>query len=153
MKKYKVTKELIDSFEKWKNENNLDISKPFQFVSEKDVGLLLLDKDISDWWLEYINSSSETNNCLIAIIQWLNGEDVFEFEEPHEFVVRNIHLDDKGAYAHIGRFVQNGIEVIGTCQFHNSTPDIKFNTREEAEKYCVPGYEVVEIDGDGNEVK
>ena len=138
MKKYKVTQEFMDALEEWKRERRLDRTIVVSY-DIKIMPLIVVD------WCNKLNDTIESNNRLIAIIQWVNGEDVFEVEQPHKFVVR-MKEDDICWYI----FTRKNRLINNTYKIDRAE---KFNTREEAEKYCVPGYEVVEIYADGNEVE
>ena len=87
-KKYKVTQEFMNELIKWRDDMSLDTKSDFidTFVDGQDIQKMpgLVDA----WWADSYDSK-ENNNRLIAILQWLNGEDVFEVEAPHKFVVRS----------------------------------------------------------------
>lgn len=103
-------------------------------------------------WQTRPTNLSERNNRLIAIIQWLNGEDVFEVEKPHKFVVRSTAADEDGDYRWM--YMQGGNYNLDV-PFYNELKLCRakrFNTRMDAELWTTNGYEVVEIDGDGKEV-
>jgi len=145
MNRYKVTQAFMDALTNWENINNLNTT----FIIGDDIDIF--PDAVRRWWLNSVVSNyKERNERLIAIIQWLNGEDVFEVEEPHKFVVRSEKKDRDGDYWYIeiNNFYGPNF-MTGTCDARK----VLFNTREEAEKCCVPGYEVIEIDADGNEVE
>lgn len=89
---YKVTQEFMNELTDWRNCENIDATsgKNYTYLSEDD--LEETPRVVNVWWLED-NNPIERNNRLIAIIQWLNGEDVFEVEEPHKFIVRSDDID------------------------------------------------------------
>ena len=149
MKKYKVTQKFMDALEKWKGSRSSHFSRKYNYVTSRE--LLEIGRTVHQWWHGNIDDSIETNNRLIAIIQWLNGEDVFEVEQPHKFVVRTIDYTEYGYKSYFRLYSGDGLELVDHS--YNLKYARKFNTREEAEKYCVPGYEVIEIDSDGNEVE
>lgn len=99
-KMYKVTQEFMDELIKWRDNMSLDAKADFvdTFVDGQDIQEMpgLVDA----WWTDSYDSI-ENNNRLIAIIQWLNGEDVFEVEEPYKFVVRNEYPDKYGDYNYV----------------------------------------------------
>ena len=139
MKKYKVTQKFMGALEEWKAAQRID------YVVGADISML--PNIVDDWWFDD-KRAFERNNRLIAIIQWLNGEDVFELEQPHKFVVRafeNVKFDN---FWYV--FVNQYNHISNTYSINVAK---KFDTPEEAQKYCVPGYEVIEIDSDGNEVE
>ena len=139
MKKYKVTQEFMDAL------NDLRPGIEFVYTSVGKYVQTTILPNVVFGWLYNGNNSLEHNNRLIAIIQWINGEDVFEVERPHKFVVR-MKEDEICWYI----FTRKNRLINNTYKIDRAE---KFNTREEAEKYCVPGYEVVEIYADGNEVE
>src|SRR5699024_6021998 len=80
--KYVVSQEFMKGLEDWKEILRLD---NVLFIGRKALSNLpnLLDK----WWRDGSVSVHESNNRLIAIIRWVNGEDVFEVEKPKKWVV------------------------------------------------------------------
>lgn len=99
---YKVTQEFMSELIKWRDKEHI---KPTSdgvnsFISR--TNLKNLPDIIHNWWVWRSNNPLENNNRLIAIIQWLNGEDVFEVENPHKFVVRSEHTDRDGDYIYVG---------------------------------------------------
>ena len=144
--KYSVTKEFMNELIKWRDTEFLDATtgSPFHFLSKDDLDNL--NNDVKLWWYNTDNPI-ERNNRLIAIIQWLNGEDVFEVEDPHKFVVRSAKPDDYGDYSYV---VVNGETNTTSVYLSNAS---KFDTREEAESWANSHQVVVEIDEEGNEVE
>lgn len=142
---YKVTQEFITELIKWSDECNLDATNDdYSYLDLSDFNKL--PSVVNVWWV-YRNDSIERNNRLIAIIQWLNGEDVFEVEAPHKFVVRSEKSDNYGDYIYVQ--VKNGIATINRYYVSGAT---KFDTQEEAQEWANSHQVVVEIDDDGNEV-
>ena len=144
-KMYKVTQGFMNELIKWRDEMNLN-------AKDKDFGAFVNGNDIQNipdvvflWWRK-IENSIEPNNRLIAIIQWLNGEDVFEVEAPHKFVVRNGYPDKYGDYNYV--IVNNNIALHTDLRYAT-----KFDTREEAQEWANSHQVVVEIDAEGNEVE
>ena len=146
-KMYKVTQEFMNELIKWRDNEHI---KPTSdgvnsYVSRTD--LKNLPDIIHNWWVWRSNNPLENNNRLIAIVQWLNGEDVFEVEEPHKFVVRSDKEDREGDCAYVS--VENGLTT-ASYFFDSAT---KFDTREEAQEWANSHQVVVEIDEEGNEVE
>lgn len=144
-KMYKVTQEFMNELINWRDEMNLN-------AKNEDFGSFFNDNDIQDvpdvvyiWWRR-IENSIERNKRLIAIIQWLNGEDVFEVEEPHKFVVRSENADKSGDYVYVTLF--EGLVLPTEYKFAYI-----FDTREEAQEWANSHQVVVEIDAEGNEVE
>ena len=136
--KFKISKEVYDALVEWRDAHNLG-------HAHIDGGdLLRLPTFILNFWLELGISQNEANNRLIAIIRWVNGEDVFEVEKPKKWVVRSKEpqgsVDGKPIY---GWFVDEY-----TVELEATMPPYvdRFNTREEAESWANAHQEVVEIE-------
>lgn len=145
-KMYKVTQEFMNELIKWRDINNLDALQGNWQNTFRPADFKYLPDMVSRWRLEDENQI-ERNNRLIAIIQWLNGEDVFGVEKPHKFVVRSDRANEYGDYAYV-RIVRSGLT--GYVYFY--TDATKFDTREEAQEWANSHQVVVEIDEEGNEV-
>lgn len=146
-KMYKVTQEFMNELIKWRDNNNLDFTSGDTnlFIAGYEIQEF---PDIVDVWRTDADSSAENNNRLISILKWLNGEDVFEVEDPHKFVVRSEHTDRDGDFIYVG--VDCEIFTTYRCDLNCAT---KFNTREEAQEWANSHQVVVEIDEEGNEVE
>lgn len=145
MKKYKVTKEFMDELVEWQDSKNLDATSGYGFSYMVSGDLAELPYVVDDWWIEDKNPI-ERNKRLIAIISWLNGEEVFEVEEPHKFVVRSDKTDNDGDYAYV--IIKGGVTSYG-YYYRRAT---KFDTYEEASEWANSHQVVVEVDEDGKEV-
>ena len=137
---YKVTQEFMDELIKWKKDRYIGIA--LNVTSE-----LLELPLIVHYWQRKPTNFLKCNNRLIAIIQWLNGEDVFEVEEPHKFVVRSDKSDRDDDYTYIL------VERDMTTTAYLLSYATKFNTREEAQEWANSHQVVVEVDAEGNEVE
>lgn len=137
-KMYKVTQEFMNELIKWRY---ADCRTP---LTVQDLALLPVI--ISSWCFEN-ESPIENSNRLIAIIEWLNGEDVFEVEEPNKLVVRSKKSDNDGDYIYVQ--VKNDIAV----NRYYVSGATRFDTREEAQEWANSHQVVIEIDEDGNEVQ
>ena len=132
--KVKISKEVYDALVEWRDAHNLD-------HAHIDGGdLLRLPTFILNFWLELGISQNEANNRLIAIIRWLNGEDVFEVEKSKKWVVRSKKVDGVNARYYI---------VASHDMTWFSTTVAKevatvFDTEEEAKRYANDLMEVVE---------
>lgn len=134
--KYVVSQEFMNELEDWKL-NTVD-------------GVFINDDNIEDlpyiivsWWVEG-PSDEENNNRLIAIIRWVNGEDVFEVEKPKKWIIRSNELtnDNEHSYVSIGKFL--GLKrAFNTFDLENAT---RFDTKEEAQSWANAHQEVVEVD-------
>lgn len=145
-KKYKVTNEFMDKLVEWRDKYNLDATSGITLSYMVSSDQAVLPHVVVLWW-ETSQNPMERNNRLIAIIQWLNGEDVFEVEAPHKFVVRSDKKDYDGCYAYVA--VENDMTT-AAYTFVNAT---KFDTLEEAQEWANSHQVVIEIDEDGNEVE
>lgn len=145
-KKYFVTQEFMDELIKWRNHYVLDatLGGPLDFVDGNNINEF---PDIVDNWWGYPDNPIERNNRLIAIIQWLNGEDVFEVEKTHKFIVRSENTNADKYYTYVE--VDEGI----TTTVYSVKYATNFYTREEAQEWANSHQVVVEIDEEGNEVE
>lgn len=145
-KMYKVTQEFMNELIKWRDEMNLDTKLGTDtFVDGYDIQNM--NDVVNNWWADN-EDPIECNNRLIAIIQWLNGEDLFEVEKPHKFVVRSDKSYTDGNYAYV--IVDSGVSG---KSYYDVSLATKFDTREEAQEWANSHQVVVEIDAEGNEVE
>ena len=136
--KYVVSQEFMNELEEWKKRGNTDV----YFVGSYDISMLPID--VIRWWDYPEINNSEQNNRLIAIIRWVNGEDVFEIEKPKKWVVRSKELNANGdnhygVLAHFGDLAEMNYF---SYDAYNAT---KFDTKEEAESWANAHQEVVEV--------
>jgi len=137
--KYVVSQEFMNELEEWKKRGNTEV----YFVGSYDLSML--PDYVKRWWNYPEINNFECNNRLIAIIRWVNGEDVFEVEKPKKWVVRSIGLtdDDERYYVSIGKFM--GLKrAISTYSITQAT---RFDTKEEAESWANSHQEVIEVVG------
>ena len=142
---YKVTQKFMNELIKWRDNNNLDFKSGYtnMFIAGYEIQEL---PDIIDVWRTDADSSTENNNRLISILKWLNGEDVFEVEETHKFVVRSKEIHSDGYYSYV--------KVVDQMALHTDyNLAMKFDTQEEAQEWSNSHQVVVEIDEEGNEVE
>ena len=94
-------------------------------------------------WLKDTNTLFDNRNRLIAIIRWVNGEDVFEVEKPKKWVVRSKERNEQGNHLYVYLIDSNGVKDSMT----GLTKDIatKFDTKEEAKSWANSHQEVVEV--------
>lgn len=81
MKKYKVTQEFIDELEEWQNKWENGLVSLNEFLFDEKI------KNVERWRFTYF-SKAERNQRFGAIINWINGEDVFEIGTPKYIVQR-----------------------------------------------------------------
>lgn len=134
MKKYKVTQEFMDSLNKWKHEQDLDI---MDNVYPEDLIRL---PEIVKSWQEYPAKFFDRNNRLIAVINWINREEVFEVGTPSYVVI----LKDIVPFYGKG-YVQITAEgyVAITYYMEDAT---RFDDFKKASEWANKHFEVVEVD-------
>ena len=143
--KYKVTQTFVDKLMEWRDEKNIDSKKGINYLFVDGLDIQYVPDIVEGWWIEPKNPI-ERNNRLIAIIKWLNGEDVFKVEAPHHFVVRSKEIHSDGYYSYV--------KVVDQMALHTDyNLAMKFYTREEAQEWANSHQVVVEIDEEGNEVE
>ena len=105
--------------------------------------LHMLNDEVHEWAAD-VTTLSDNHNRYIAILQWLNGEDVFEVEKPKKWVVRSKDRTEQGSYLYIYLIDSNGVKDVMTSW----TKDIatKFDTKEEAESWANAHQEVIEVE-------
>ena len=135
--KYVVSQEFMNELEDWKKRGNTDV----YFVGSYDLSML--PDYVKRWWNYPEINNFECNNRLIAIIRWVNGEDVFEVEKPKKWVVRSKEADNKGNYMY-GYIVPN--ERLKYMEMaYGKYPSAYFDTKEEAESWANSHQEVIEV--------
>lgn len=142
---YKVTQEFMDELIKWRDDQHLGMNNELISLFLDGFHIKNFPDVVYIWWT-YPDNTIENNNRLVAIIQWLNGGDVFEVEAPHKFVVRSDDVDEYDDYWYVNLY--KGLSRV-TYNIGNAT---KFDTREEAQEWANSHQVVVEIDEEGNEV-
>lgn len=76
----KISKEVYDALVEWKDDSAH--KKDFYITPFDFDEISTLPDVVKAWWLANDVSSSENNNRIIAVIKWVNGEDVLEVEKP-----------------------------------------------------------------------
>ena len=129
--KYVVSQTFMDELKKWKD--NLKMNGKH---SVYDYDIHEFSDIIEDWWSPVGIRDYEQNNRLIAILRWVNGEDVFEIEKPKKWVVHELNTE----------------LYVTTYDGHTGiTPNrdyiTKFDTKEEAQSWANSHQEVLEVEG------
>lgn len=129
--KYGVSQEFMNELKKWKD--GLELNGKH---SVYDFDIQDLSDIINDWWCPIGIRDYEQNNRLIAILRWVNGEDVFEIEKPKKWVVHELNTE----------------LYVTTYDGHTGiTPNqdyiTKFDTKEEAQSWANSHQEVIEVEG------
>ena len=135
--KYVVSQEFMNELEEWKKRGNTDV----YFVGSYDLSML--PDYVKRWWNYPEINNFECNNRLIAIIRWVNGEDVFEVEKPKKWVVRSKETDDDNDHWYVR--LPNNIDVINDVVYYMSSATL-FNTKEEAQSWANSHQEVVQVE-------
>lgn len=142
---YKVTQDFMNELIEWRDNKGIDATS-YKLGSNLDGrDLTALPYRVHEWRCNVV-SPIDRNNRLISIIQWLNGEDVFEAEKPNKFVVRSDKYNYIGDYTYVA--IRNHMTTTTRILFSAT----KFDTREEAQEWANSHQVVVEIDAEGNEV-
>ena len=121
--------------------NNLvKYNEPGRFIDIDDLeGLPVV---VNAWWGDEV-PDEENNNRLIAIIRWVNGEDVFEVEKPKKWVVRSEETDEDGDYHYVDLDNFKNLKSVSTIYWLDFAT--KFDTKEEAESWANSHQEVIEV--------
>lgn len=128
VKKYIVSEKIITWLKKWYTECDFDRCK---YIKCFDLGKLPKGVDL---WIFLDNDDIERNNRTMAIIRWVNGEDVFEVEKSKKYVVHELNTE----------------LYVTTYDGHTGiTPNwnyiTKFDTKEEARSWANSHQEVIEV--------
>ena len=139
--KYVVSQVFMNDLNEWKEAYITDtLDEKYHYVSAGDLDTL--PGMIKDWWIE-LNKPTETNNRLIAIIRWVNGEDVFEVEKPKKWVVRSKETDEDGDYHYVDLDNFKNLKSVSTI--YGLDFATKFDAKEEAQSWANSHQEVVEV--------
>lgn len=133
MNKYKITPELMQDLKGWQEEQRLYVDDDV-VVSWEDFKNE--PTSIQEWRLN-TGSAIEANNRLIAIIQWLNGNDVFEVD--YKFYIAQ--LKNVGATGYLKVISENELKIV-----EDKSDATKFETFKEANEWTNEYIEVVEVD-------
>lgn len=133
MKKYKVTQEFMDALEDWR----------FKFVNgEIPVNIFKVENryDVVETWRFEHFSNDEIMKRLGALINWINGEDVFEVGTPSYIVQR------KGAnLKHLREYIRiTEYDVVEIDYFKENAT--RFDDFNKASEWANKHFEVVEVD-------
>lgn len=137
--KYVVSQEFMKWLEEWKETLRLD---NVSFIGCRAISNLPTFLD--NWWRDGSVSVYESNNRLIVIIRWVNGEDVFEVEKPKKWVVRSKDRTEQGSYLYVMLDISHGVKK--TISFWDKDVATRFDTKEEAESWSNSHQEVIEVE-------
>lgn len=139
--KYVVSQEFMNDLKEWKDALTKHI-KPGYFIDFDDLSGL--SETVYMWWGDEV-SDEESNNRLIAIIRWVNGEDVFEVEKSKKWVVRSKDASAGDWHLYVKLNISYGLK--DTTTGWTKATATKFDTKEEAESWANSHQEVVEVVG------
>lgn len=135
MDKMKISKEVYDALVDWRNE-----IAPSNTIYAEDINGMASPYVVRRWWIGDDDKGTYANNRLIAIIRWVNGEDVFEVEKPKKWIVRSKETDEGGHYG----YVLAGKHGIAYNRYYINEAT-RFDTKEEAQSWANAHQEVVEV--------
>ena len=131
MKKYSIRQSIMYDLKNWRDDRRIYAEygavlgwEDFQNEPER----------VQNWRLN-TGSAIEANNRLIAIINWLNGEDVFIVDKP-SYIIRK-----KGVQKYVNVEVEGGFELV-----EDKRDATVFYRIEDAKEYENAIFEVVEVD-------
>ena len=133
MKKYKVTQEFVDELEDWQKKwENDEINLNETFLNKKISA-------VEKWRFTYF-SKAERNQRFGAIINWINGEDVFEIGTP-KYIVQRRGFNPLVGNEYIS--IDNYSAIHITRDKEKAT---RFDDFEKASGWANQHFEVVEVD-------
>lgn len=136
MKKYKVTQEFIDALEEWNNGHKY--TDGTTLINQHTLNEL--PEDVTEWLFEIRTNVAEGNRRLGALINWINGEDVFEIITQKYIVQRKVfNLFFGRQYISCGNY--------GEISITRSKEDAtRFDDFNKASEWSNAHFEVVELD-------
>lgn len=145
--KYKVSEELMNEIDSWNNAVNSEV---WGYDLEKKLPI-----EVQRWWVDEPDTTTKRNNRLIALIQYVNGEDVFEVEKPKKWIVRSKIKPYDSTYKFVALYddtasITTDLERAYTANivYGSGIVAFKFDTKEEAEQFSNPLMEAVEAEDD-----
>lgn len=133
MNKYKVTQEFMDSLDDWRGKW-VDGHFPVNALTSETIKNV-----VERWRLRYIENGEPTKR-LGALLNWINGEDVFEIGTPSYIVQRKgTNLKHLREYIHITEY-----DVIEIAYFKEDAT--RFDDFTKASEWANKHFEVVELD-------
>lgn len=129
MKKYKVTQEFMDALDDWRNKWVNGEFRVNEFMAENRYDV------VESWRFEHF-SNDEIMKRLGALLNWINGEEVFEIGMP----IYVVQL--KGVFPEYIRIEANGYVNV-TYYIQDAT---RFDDFNAASEWANKHFEVVEVD-------
>lgn len=137
MKKYKVTQEFMDALKEWNDSH--------KFTDETTLinqhTLNEIPENVTEWIFEIRTNVAEGNRRLGAIINWINGEDVFKVRML-KYIVKRTRNQVLGNMDEYISFNSNGSTFI----VNNEKDATRFITFKKASEWANKHFEVVEVD-------
>lgn len=144
-KKYTVTQAFMNELVKWRDREDIDATNGGVYAYLGPIDVEEMPQVVSSWWTTD-DDPIACNNRLVAIINWLNGDEVFEIDKRHMFIVRSDKSDKNGEYSYV--FISDDV----TETMRTASHATKFNTYEKAKEWTNSHQVIIEIDSNGNRV-
>lgn len=136
MKKYKVTNQFMDVLNEW-NDNH---KYPDGTTMINQYTLNELPEDVTEWIFEIRTNVTEGNRRLGALINWINGEDVFDIGTP-KYIVQRKETNPFVGKEYLSINSYGAINIVRNAR--NAT---KFYDFKKASAWANAHFEVVEVD-------
>lgn len=136
MKKYKVTQEFMDALEDWN-----DIYKDQDGTTLiNQYTLYELPEDVTEWLFDIRKTTCEKNKRLGALINWINGEDVFDIKSP-KYIVRLMKMKYSVGSEYLYLTANENVRTISSKE-----KATRFDAIEQALEWTNAHFDVVEVD-------
>lgn len=133
MKKYKVTQEFMDGLEEWcERLDNGEI--------ELNSWSFYKGKDFVEQWRSEPNSKKERYKRFGALLNWINGEDVFEIGTP-KYIVQRKQMWSDGTREYLSLTGNDSVMITRVPEYAT-----RFDSFEKATEWANTHFEVVEVD-------
>lgn len=136
MKKYKVTQEFMDALEEW----NDSYKDPDGITLINQYTLNELPEDVTEWLFEIRKIASEKNKRLGALINWINGENVFDIKSP-KYIVRLREMKYSAGSEYLYLTSNESVRTISSKE-----KATRFDAIEQALEWTNAHFDVVEVD-------
>lgn len=136
MKKYKVTQEFMDTLEEWNNSHKY--TDGTTLINQHTLNDLT--EDVTEWLFETGTTLAERNRRYGAIINWINGEDVFKIGTPTYIVQLN---EVKPIAGREYLYIRSDESA---CMVSLKSDATRFDDFEKASEWDNKHFEVVEVD-------
>lgn len=133
MNKYKVTQEFMDSLDDWRGKW-VDGHFPVNALTSETIKNV-----VERWRLKYIENGEPTKR-LGALLNWINGEDVFEIGKP-KYIVQRKEKKFDGNREYLYLTADDNVRTVLAPE--NATC---FDSFEKASEWTNAHFEVVEVD-------